>query len=1032
MDKIILFCLNHTRTIITTLIFLILSGFYTYISIPKESTPDIKIPVMYVLMSLDGISPEDAENQMLRPVEQRLKTIEGLDEMTSSAFEGGATVTLKFNAGFDSDKAKADVKDKIDQSKSDFPVDMRDPTIMEINLSLFPVLIVKLSGEVPERTLYKLAQDLKEKLEGTVKSVLSADIRGDREEIVEITVHPSKLENYNLSPLDIYNFVRGNNIMISAGNLEASTGSYPIKVPGLIEKVEDLYELPIAVNNDSVLLFKDVSDAKRTFEDPLFFSRDRGINTVSLQIVKRTGENVIETINEVKYVIAEQQKLWPAHLNVSYSQDQSPKIQDMLTELGNNVIAAIILVMMVIIISMGIRPALLIGISVPGAFLTGILVIGMLGYTINIIVLFSLILSIGMLVDGAIIVVEYADRKMVEGLNRFEAYRQASIRMLWPVVTSTLTILVVFLPLLFWPGITGEFMKFLPITLIATLSASLLMALVFVPTLGSLFGKVSHTKDHPSYQAILKTEEGNLHEIRGFTGFYLKYLNKALDHPKIVVSTAFGILITVIMLFKVFGKGVEFFPEIEPTQVILHIHGRGNLSIYEKDNMVKKVEQTIMNMGEVVSIDSTTYASPQRGKEDVIGEILLEFKDWKERRIVDLITQDIQKKVNLIPGIKVEIEQQKSGPSQGKPIELVVSSLDPDILDENVAKIVDLFHKTKGLKDIEDDRFIPGIQWNIDVNKGQAAKFGLDVQSIGNMVKMLTNGIKLGVYRPFDSKDELDIILRFPEKYRTFEELSALKIPTSNGFVPITSMIEYGPKPKVGIINHSSGNRTLTILADVENDVLVNNILPTLKTEMTKLKLSPLIRIEFKGQEKDQKESMMFLAKAFIIAIFIIAIILITQFNSFFSAGLILSAVVMSTIGVLVGLLIHRMPFGIVMGGLGVISLAGIIVSNNIILIDTFDHLKLKHPDIKDAILRTCAQRLRPVILTKLTIILGLLPIMFAVDLNFLERHIFIGAPSTQWWIQLATSIVYGVLFASLLTLFVTPCALMLKGSRKK
>jgi multidrug efflux pump len=346
--------------------------------------------------------------------------------------------------------------------------------------------------------------------------------------------------------------------------------------------------------------------------------------------------------------------------------------------------------------------------------------------------------------------------------------------------------------------------------------------------------------------------------------------------------------------------------------------------------------------------------------------------------------------------------------------------------------VVDLLKSIDGFRDVEDNRFIPGIQWEMKVDKAQAAKFGLDIGTIGGMIKFITNGVKIGTYRPQDSRDQLDVLLKFPQEYRTLEQINQLKMNTKNGLVPLSSMMTYSAQPKVGVINRVGGMRTLTVKADVKEGILVNNLLPQLKGKMMKLDFSPNVKIDFKGQEKDQKDNMVFLGNAFLIAIFIIAIILITQFNSFFSAFLILSAVIMSTVGVFIGLMISDMPFGIVMGGLGVISLAGIIVSNNIILIDTFDKMKHKIPDIREVLLRTCAQRLRPVILTKLTIILGLLPIMFAVDLNFQDREISIGAPSTQWWVQLSTCIVYGVLFASILTLFVTPSALLLWEGRKK
>lgn len=520
---------SRSRTVLLLLVLILLSGSYAYVTIPKESDPDVAIPIIYVSMSHQGISPEDGERLLVRPMENQLKSIEGIKEMRSSAGEGHASVLLEFDAGFDSDQALADVREKVDLAKNDLPADSDEPTVNEVNVALFPVLVVTLAGDVPERTLLKLAQNLKDKIEG-LREVLEADIAGDREEMVEVTVDPVLLETYQISYNELIGFVISNNKLVAAGALDTGEGRFSVKVPGLFESAEDVLNLPVKVVDDRVIRFKDVTHIRRTFKDATSFARVNGRSAISLEITKRVGENVIETIDQVKAIVKEEQTLWTDGVKVSFSQDKSKDVKMMLADLQNNVLSAVVLVMIVVVAALGIRTALLVGVAIPGSFLTGILIISGMGLTINIVVLFSLIMAVGMLIDGAIVVTELADRKMTEGLPREEAYAFAAKRMAWPIIASTATTLAAFMPLLFWPGIMGEFMKYLPITLIATLSASLLMALIFVPTLGELVGKKSDSEPE-ALKELAAEESGDLHQVSGLTGIYVRIWNGPSTAP---------------------------------------------------------------------------------------------------------------------------------------------------------------------------------------------------------------------------------------------------------------------------------------------------------------------------------------------------------------------------------------------------------------------------------------------------------------------------------------------------------------------
>jgi multidrug efflux pump len=1023
--------LGHSRTVLLTLALILITGTIAYNNIPKESDPDINIPKIYVVATHSGISPEDAERLILRPLEQELRAIEGVKEMRATGYEGGGNVTLEFEAGFDADKAMSDVREKVDLAKTNLPDETDDPTVHEVNLSLFPVIVVTLSGEVPERSLVKIARDLQDAIEG-IPSVLEAPIAGDRDELVEIIIDPAKVQMYGLTPSDAINMVSSSNKLVAAGSQDTGLGRFSIKVPGLYQTVHDIMSQPLLIEGDSVVTLGDIAEVRRSFKDPSGFARVNGKPAIALEVSKRTGENIIATIEQVREIVETEKSAWPQalqdNIHVAFSQDRSNQIRTMLVDLQNNVLSALLLVMVVVVAALGLRTSGLVGIAIPGSFLAGILVISALGMTLNVVVLFSLILAVGMLVDGAIVVTEYADRKMIEGYHRRKAYGLAAQRMAWPITASTATTLAAFLPLLFWPGVVGEFMKYLPITLIATLTASLIMALIFIPTLGALFGKASQAV--PELSEISADTDTDLSKLHGITGAYVSILKKSLKHPAKILGAAFAMMIAVQIIYGAFGNGIEFFPNIEPDNAIVQVRARGNLSIWEQKDIVEKVEARILPMTEFKTVYSRVGASDKSEEaEDIIGSISLEFTDWEKRRPADEILADIAKRTSDIPGIQIDFRKEEGGPPTGKPIQIQLSSRVPELLTPAMTTLRTALDDFAGLMNVEDSRPLPGIDWELNVDRSQAAKFGADIGLVGNFVQMTTTGLKLGEYRPDDTDDEVEIRARFPKEERTIDQLENLRINSQLGSIPISNFVERKAIHKTGKVKRSDGMRIVSVKADVLPGVNVNAKAEEIKTWLKTQNIDPRIKVEFKGEDEEQRKAQDFLGKAFGVALFIMAIILVTQFNSFYSALLILSAVLMSTIGVFLGLLLTGQPFGIVMGGIGVIALAGIVVNNNIVLIDTFDRLKHETGNIMDAIILTGAQRMRPVLLTTVTTMLGLLPMAMQLNIDFFTRQITYGAPSTQMWVQLATSIFFGLGFATVLTLIVTPCALMVRAN---
>ncbi|ASM74840.1 MULTISPECIES: efflux RND transporter permease subunit [Roseobacteraceae] len=1027
MNVLIDAAFGRSRVVIMALVMILAVGAYAYVVIPKESSPEIPIPIFYVSTGLDGISPEDAERLLVEPLETELSSLTGLKQMTGNGGEGYASVQLEFEPGFDAESALDKVQRAVDRAKPDLPEDATDPVVTEINTALFPILTVILSGPVPERTLNNLSEDLKDRLEA-LAGVLEVDIGGARTELLEVLIDPTVFETYNLSFEELIGQINRNNQLIAAGAIESSAGRIVLKVPGLIQNIEDVMSLPVLVRGDTVVTFADVATIRRTFEDPTGFARIDGQPALALEIKKRSGSNIIETVAAVREVIAEAQDQWPASVQIDYMQDESEQVETMLSDLEANVIAAVILVMIVIVWALGIRSALLVGLAIPGAFLAGVATLYFMGSTMNLIVLFSLILVVGMLVDGAIVTTELADRRLHEGDGPKAAYAYAAKRMAWPIIASTATTLSVFFPLLFWTGTVGEFMKFLPITVILTLTASLFMALIFIPVVGGIIGK-KPPQSAKAKQALQAAESGDPRDLGGFAGGYVRVLQFAILRPWATLIMAVSFLLAGFSAYGQFGNGISFFPSVEPDFAQVQVRARDNFSIYEKDALVREVEERLYKYSEIASV----YARSGGGNQDaadLIGTIQIEFIEWDKRRTAAIIGEEIRTEMATIPGIDVQVQTASSGPTAGKPVNLRVRSSDPAAQATAVEAIRDAMEDIGGFTDITDTRPLPGVEWQISVNRSEAARFGADISTLGQAVRLLTRGITVADYRPSDADGSVDINVRFPSEERTLEELQGLRVPTSAGLVPISNFVTFEPSPRSGTITRIDQRRVITIEANVAPGVLVNNQVVALQAAINKMDLPDGVAASFAGEAQDQTDAMTFLIGAFITAVFLMFVILVIQFNNFYQAFVVMSAIVFSVAGVLYGLILTGRPFGIVMGGIGVIALAGIVVNNNIVLIDTYNDLKKSGLSPLEAALRTGAQRLRPVVLTSVTTALGLLPMVIGVNLNFFTREIVYGAPSTQWWTELSSAIAGGLVIATILTLIVTPAMLML-GEKK-
>ncbi|PID37152.1 MAG: acriflavine resistance protein B [Rhodobacterales bacterium] len=1163
MIRVIDWAAERARMVMAFVLLTLIAGVTAYVGLPKEGQPDIEIPAIFVSVPFPGISAADSERLLVQPMEAELADIDGLKSMSGTAAEGYAGVALEFEFGWDRSKVIADVRDAMNKVETKFPEGAKNYSVNEINFAEFPILIVNLTGDVPERTLVRLAQELEEKVAG-IDAVLDASLTGYRDEMLEVLIDPLKLEAYNVTAGELINVVRNNNQLIAAGAISTPTGETAVKIPSSFDEVGDVFALPVKVNGDRVVTLGDIAEIRLAFEDRHGTARFNGETTVALQVVKAKGFNIIDTAAEVRRVVEETRAAWPEALqqtvNVSFSNDDSYQVESMVKQLEGSVITAIALVMIVVLASLGMRSALLVGFAIPTSFLLTFVLFGALDYTVSNIVMFGLILAVGILVDGAIVVVEYADNRIRDGIGPMHAYTDAAKRMFWPIVSSTATTLCAFMPMLFWPGVPGEFMGMLPRTLIYVLSASLLVALVYLPVVGGVAGRLSRALDHtsevlrplpiwlragllipatlftfaaamqminpnylwttaPDTPALLAALPGMVllvlglviltllldsvkphrapqkvegHRKRTPFGHLIHFIAANPVMPFVTILAVLGFVVGTFVYYAQNNNGVTFFADVEAQRGIVYVQARGNLSIEEKDALVRRVEREVLATPGILNVfafagegglnQNTAGAS---GPQDQIGQIQIEFEVWENIPFVEedawflgLIpykkrTADatyvastaidaLKARMAEIPGIRTEVLAISGGPASTKPISLRLKGDDWDDLLEATALTRAHFDATPALIQIEDSRPLPGIDWELTVDVEAAGRYGTNVATVGGIVQLITNGILLDTMRVESSDEEIEIRVRLPKEDRVLSTLDSLKLRTPQGLVPLSNFVSRKAVPTLAQISRIDQKRVFNIKAAVEDDLVrltdadsdLDLILSTAEADayiadhpeqtLTRtvitaserierldewLQTNPLpasVSYEWAGDAEEQSESSAFLVQAFSAALFLMFIILLAQFNSLYNSALVLLAVVLSTAGVLVGMLVMGQQFSIIMTGTGIVALAGIVVNNNIVLIDTYQEYARVMPRV-EAIVRTAENRIRPVLLTTITTMAGLTPMMFGLSLDFINGGYSIDAPTALWWKQLATAVVFGLGIATVLTLVFTPSMLALR-----
>ena len=1029
--------ISRSRTTLSVFAATMLVGFVAYLAIPVELYPDVQVPLIVSTIIHEGISPEDAERLLAKPVELELKLVDGIVEVTSFSSEGAATIMIEFDIDFDSQNALSEVREAINRAKVRFPQSTEEPIIQEASAVEMPIVQIAIGGEgVPERVLLRIAEDLQREIE-ILPQVLEAIMVGNRQELLEVVIDPSKLETYGIPSSAIVQAVISNNRLITAGQVDTGRGSFSIKVPGLIETANDLLTLPIASNDMGVLTLADIADVRRTFKDATRFAYTNGSQSISLNVMKRKGANLIEAMEEIDALVEAMRPSLPPAISLFYVNNTAPMVLEQNMGLQGNMATAMVLVLIVVIASVGVRSGLLVTMAVPFSFFFAFIVITLLGFTYNFMVIFGLLLGLGMLIDGAIVMVEYADRKMAEGLNSHEAYRESVRRMFWPILASTATTLAAFLPIMFWPGVAGQFMSYLPITVFAVLTGSLFYALLFVPTIGALIGKSSDADK--TY--LRNLEEGDPDKVTGITGLYARLLKFAVRIPLTVLTLSIVTLVTIVFAYGRFGAGVEFFVATEPMQTQIQIFARGNFSPAELRDVMLDAEERIREVGLFSGIVTQSGAGQQmsgsgQSAPDLIGTIFVEMTDRRTRDEDGFEIENLYRQaIAGIPGVRAEIVSVEQGPPVGKEIQVELSGDNLDLLFSEAARIRDFMeNQMTGLIDIDDTAPIPGIEWEIKVDRAQAAMLGASMAEIGTAIQLMTNGVFMGDYRPNDSKEEVDIRVRYPIEYRGINQLDTIRISTANGPVPMSSFVTREAKPKMGSIQRVNGARVVLVRANPAPGIIADNKLQELEQYLADFPLLRGVYFQFRGANEEQEQSAAFLLQAFALSMALMAILLVTQFNSYYQSLLILSAVLLSTTGVLLGLLITGQPFSVMLTGIGIVALAGIIVNNNIVLIDTFNHLRKQHTEwsLEQIIVHTGVQRLRPVFLTTFTTGFGLLPLAMNISFDLFGAEIEFGGPIASQWQGLASTIVFGLSFATILTLIVTPAMLALPARLRR
>ncbi|UCH82167.1 MAG: efflux RND transporter permease subunit [Nitrospiraceae bacterium] len=1041
-------------------------GVYSYQMLPRESEPDITIPYVFVSTDYKGVTPSDMETSVTVPIEKKLKGLEGVKKINSISSEGQSSISIEFVTGTDIDDALEKVRNKVDEANNDLPTDLENaPSVFEVNFSEMPIVVFSLSGPCGNPCLKKIADNIEDEIEA-IPGVLDVTIAGALEREIRIEIIPEKLAFYGIPITAFQQIVSSENQNVSGGAIRLGDGRFQLRVPGEFKTPEEIYGLVIGTHNGQPVYLKDLANVVDGFKDEASRSRLNGQESINLSVKKRAGENIIKITDTIDVILARLSAGWPKGTEIVKVMDKAKDIRMMVADLENNILSGLVLVILVIFFALGIRNAFLVSLSIPFSMFLSFIVLSVMEITLNMVVLFSLTLALGMLVDNAIVIVENIYRYLDQGVERIQAAMKATSEVAWPVIGSTATTLAAFSPMIFWPGIMGEFMSYLPITLIVTLSSSLFVAMVINPALASFFMKTKEQREKRlSADEAAKAGEKPINISGPVLTAYSRILKSALNHRVTVIFTSFALLVLFFqswMLVVGLEKPVEFFPHIDPKSMYVNFDMPEGSDLDYNDRLLKQTEMHINGVDSIHEIQSFddvfeksyqlkthkkadgqeyqgpsdlenieyVYARaitiPQPGaafEATTPNHVGVQFIDLKDRNVsTDKTLEEIRNRVQFIPGAKITVAKADEGPPTGAPINIEISGDDFRVLGRLANDIRKIVEQVPHVEDIRDDYVEGTPSVRVAIDRQKAALFGLTTDSIGFALKTGYNGLDVSTYHEGDEDFDITVQLSDPQR-RVTDVLRELMIPAPNGrLVPLTTLARIDYTGSIGNISRINHERVVTVRANVDETKVPGAVARVQAEELLKdFPLPQGYKARFTGEFEFQKESEEFLSRTFVIAVFLIFLILVTMFNSVTQPFIIMTAVLLSLGGAFFGLLFIRSPFGIIMTGVGVISLAGVVVNNGIVLVDYINKLRERGLTVHDAIVAGGATRLRPVLLTAITTILGLLPMVTGVSFDFHMWEISWVSESTQWWRSMAIVVIFGLMIATFLTLVVVP-----------